>query len=225
VEHFYLIDNGSDDEPLSIIQEYIDKGIVTYYFLPEKHRQVYHYRYVFDNANLKNETFWLAVCDLDEFFFGVDKNLKINLRTLEDSYDYIICCWKMFGSDGHQSHPEDIRRDITFRKKDLCDGGKYIFKPQIIDNSSRIWLHTLVDIDIERKTVENVLIQLNHYPIQSLDFFQKVKMTRGDAYTEYSDNVRDLTYFNNYDTNEYCDEKLKNLVINPPDDYTEYTFN
>jgi len=65
VEHFYLIDNGSDDDPLSILQEYIDKGIVTYYFLPEKHKQTEYYRYVFDNANLKNETFWLTVCDLD----------------------------------------------------------------------------------------------------------------------------------------------------------------
>jgi glycosyltransferase involved in cell wall biosynthesis len=170
VEHFYLIDNGSDDDPLSILQEYIDKRIVTYYFLPEKHRQVHNYRYVFDNANLKNETFWLAVCDLDEFFFGVDKNLKINLRTLEYSYDYIICYWKLFGSDGHINHPEDIRRDITFRKKDLGDVGKYIFKPQIIDNSSRIWIHTLVDIDVERKTVENVLIQFNHW-----NFFKKLK--------------------------------------------------
>jgi hypothetical protein len=25
-EHFYLIDNGSTDEPLNILQEYIDKG-------------------------------------------------------------------------------------------------------------------------------------------------------------------------------------------------------
>jgi hypothetical protein len=225
VEHFYLIDNGSDDNPLSILQEYIDNGIVTYYYLPQRHRQVDHYRYVFDNANLKNETYWLAVCDLDEFFFGVDKNLKIKLRTLEDHYDYILCNWKMFGSDGHETHPEDIRRDITFRKKDLWSETKYIFKPQIIDNSSRIWIHWLIDIEVKRKGVANVLIQLNHYPIQSLDFFQKVKMSRGDASCDAHDNVRDLTYFNRYDTNEYCDEILKNLIINPPVDYTEWTFN
>ena len=225
VEHFYLIDNGSDDNPLSILQEYIDNGIVTYYYLPQGHRQVEHYRYVFDNANLKNETYWLAVCDLDEFFFGVDKNLKIKLKTLEDNYDYILCNWKMFGSDGHKTHPEDIRRDITFRKKDLWSETKYIFKPQIIDNSSRIWIHWLIDINVKRKRIANILIQLNHYPIQSLEFFQKVKMPRGDASCNAYDNVRDMTYFNKYDTNEYCDEILKNLIINPPTDYTEWTFN
>lgn len=221
VEHFYLIDNDSDDNPLSILQEYIDNGIVTYYFLPEKHKQVDHYRYVFDNANLKNETFWLAVCDLDEFFFGVDKNLKIKLRTLEEHYDYILCNWKMFGSDGHKTHPEDIRRDIIFRKQDLSTNTKYIFKPQILVNTSSIWLHQLNDIFIERNVVANEIIHLNHYPIQSLEFFQKVKIPRGDAFNPDSDNVRDMSYFNSYDTEECRDEILKNLIINPPDDYTE----
>ena len=220
VEHFYLIDNGSDDNPLSILQEYIDNGIVTYYFLPEKYRQLEHYHYVFDYANLKNETVWLAVCDLDEFFFGLDKNLKIKLKSLEDNYDYILCNWKMFGSDGHETHPEDIRRDITFRHQDLTSETKYIFKPQIIDNSSVIWIHSLT-INVERKLVSNDLIQLNHYPIQSIEFFQKVKMTRGDIYNPASDNVRDMSYFNSYDTEECRDEILKNLIINPPDDYTE----
>jgi glycosyltransferase involved in cell wall biosynthesis len=32
VGHFYLIDNGSTDNPLSILQEYIDKGIITYFY-------------------------------------------------------------------------------------------------------------------------------------------------------------------------------------------------
>jgi len=225
VEHFYLIDNNSDDNPLSILQEYIDNGIVTYYFLPEKYKQREYYQYVFDNANLKKETFWLAICDLDEFFFGVDKSLRIKLRTLQDNYDYILCNWKMFGSDGHQTQPEDIRRDITFRKRDLWAETKYIFKPQIIDNSSRISIHTLININVRRKRLANVLIQLNHYPIQSLEFFQKIKMTRGAADSHCSENVRDMTYFNNYDTNEYCDEILKNLIINPPDDYTKWNYN
>ena len=35
VEHFYLIDNGSTDNPLSILQEYINRGIVSYYYKPK----------------------------------------------------------------------------------------------------------------------------------------------------------------------------------------------
>ena len=86
VDHFYLIDNGSNDNPLSVLQEYIDKGIVSYYFLPEQYKQVEHYRFVFDKANLKKETYWLVVCDLDEFFFGVDKTLK-------KIYVFIMICY------------------------------------------------------------------------------------------------------------------------------------
>ena len=56
VGHFYLIDNGSTDNPLSILQEYIDKGIITYFYLPEKYKQAEHYRYVFDKENLKKKT-------------------------------------------------------------------------------------------------------------------------------------------------------------------------
>ena len=56
VEHFYLIDNGSTDNPLSILQEYIDKNIITYFYLPEKHKQQEHYRYVFDKKNLNNKS-------------------------------------------------------------------------------------------------------------------------------------------------------------------------
>ena len=177
VDHFYLIDNDSNDEPLSILQEYIDKGIVSYYFLPEKHKQVEHYRFVFDNADLKKETFWLAVCDLDEFFFGVDKTLKIKLRSFENDVDYLLCNWKMFGSDGHIKQPNDIRKDIVYREKKLHENTKYIFKPQILKDSSNISIHELLNINVKRKRIGNKLIQLNHYPIQSLEFFKKVKRT------------------------------------------------
>jgi hypothetical protein len=82
-----------------------------------------------------------------------------------------------------------------------------------------------VDVKGKRKRVANVLIQLNHYPIQSLEFFQKVKMTRGDVSSSAYENVRDLSYFHRYDTKEYCDEILKNLIINPLNDYTKWTYN
>jgi hypothetical protein len=219
VDHFYLIDNDSNDEPLSILQEYIDKGIVSYYFLPEKHKQVEHYRFVFDNADLKKETFWLAVCDLDEFFFGVDKNLKIKLHSFENDVDYLLCNWKMFGSDGHIEHPEDFRKDIVYRAKDIHINTKYIFKTQIVRNSSNLWIHELVDIHVNKKRIGNKLIQLNHYPIQSVEFFQKVKIPRGDVSTISSDKVRDMNYFNAYDHREFCDDILKNLLINPPKNY------
>jgi len=222
VNHFYLIDNGSDDNPLSILQEYINNGIVSYFYLPERHKQTEHYRYVFDNQDLKNKTTWLAVCDLDEFFFGVDQKLITKIKSLDNYFDYIICNWKMFGSDGLETHPADIRTSITHCAKKLWEETKYIFKTNVVKNSSQIGTHKLKNISYinnNRIRIANQLIRLNHYPIQSLEFFQKVKMTRGDADNASSDNVRNMNYFKRYDYNEINDETLKNIILNPPIDY------
>ena len=216
-EHFYLIDNGSTDEPLNILQEYIDKGIVTYHYLSEKHKQQEHYRNVFDHERLKEKTVWLAVCDLDEFFYGVDQKLVYKIKSLENNFDYILCNWKMFGSDGYITQPKDIRTDITHCAEKLWNETKYIFKTNAIKNSSNISVHWLVDIPyIHKRRIRyaNKLIRLNHYPIQSLEFFKKVKMIRGDATSKTSDNVRDLSYFERYNYKETTDETLKNIIIN-----------
>ena len=34
---------------------------------------------------MKTKTYWLAVCDLDEFFYGVDQKLRTKIRTLSFS--------------------------------------------------------------------------------------------------------------------------------------------
>jgi hypothetical protein len=89
VDHFYLIDNGSTDYPLYILNEYISKGIVTYYHRDQKHQQPQHYRYVFDKEYLMFKTKWLCICDLDEFFFGTEVKLSEAINRF-DNYDVII---------------------------------------------------------------------------------------------------------------------------------------
>jgi hypothetical protein len=45
-------------------------------------------------------------------------------------------------------------------------------------------------------------------------------MTRGAADVSWSENIRDMNYFNHYDQNKnYDDLLLKNLILNPPEDY------
>jgi hypothetical protein len=46
-EHFYLIDNGSDDEPIKVLAPYIKMGKISYYYLPQKWKQLEYYRAVF----------------------------------------------------------------------------------------------------------------------------------------------------------------------------------
>lgn len=215
VDHFYLIDNDSTDQPLDILQEYIDKGVVSYFFKPERHQQLVHYRSVFDSEDLKSKTHWLAICDLDEFYYGSVLELSVVLKLLE-SYDIIYSNWLMFGHDNLKEHPKDIRVAITHREPKLHVLTKYIFKPTAITSSSQITLHEIRanKVDFEKTIIENDLIRLNHYSIQSLEYFTKVKMFRGDAINAKDDDIRDMNYFERYNENAtYSDETLKNLVL------------
>jgi|LakMenE01Jun11ns_1017448.scaffolds.fasta_scaffold9949960_2 FkbM family methyltransferase len=220
IEHFYLIDNDSNDNPINILQEYIDKGIVTYYFKPEKHQQAQHYRTIFDIENLKEKTKWLCICDLDEFFFGTEKKL---FRAVDefDGYDVIYTHSFFYGSDNLINQPKDIRTSIIHRTDDIVNGIKYIFKPSSINNSSEIWIHWLVESGTLQKkigqneTFTDTKIRLNHYLIQSLEYYQNVKMIRGDVSVLENENRRDMNYFEHYQNISIIkDDILKNIIEN-----------
>jgi len=208
VDHFYLIDNNSDDNPLEILQPYIDKGIVTYQFRPEKHHQLQIYKDTIIEKDLKNNTEWLIVCDLDEFFYGHPNKLSDTVDEYS-KYDVIYSNWKMFGSDGHIEHPKSILKNILWREPTLHELTKYICKPNKI-NLDDVTIHS---IDSENSIIVNDKIQLNHYPIQSEEFFKKVKMSRGDVAENVYENVRDMNYFNRYNENKTVkDEILSNIT-------------
>ena len=54
--------------------------------------------------------------------------------------------------------------------------------------------------------------RLNHYPIQSKKWFERVKMTRGDVGSPLLDNLRNWDYFARYDHKEANDTALAEQV-------------
>jgi len=219
VEHFYLIDNGSSDEPLTILQEYIDRGLVTYYVLLERHKQSEHYRHVFDNENMKEKTKWLIVCDLDEFFFGIHVRLSKYLQQM-DHVNAIYSQWYMFGSDGLVDHPSDIRLSITHRKeKTWQEDVKYIFQTAAIETSAHLWVHYLLDFH-DGVYMDNHNIRINHYVVQSLEYFKKVKMVRGDADRTAGEYARTMEYFERANEGATIyDDTLKQIIEHAPENY------
>lgn len=224
VEHFYLIDNGSTDNPMKILKKYIEVGLVTYTFAPEQYKQLEHIRNEFKNNMLEKKTQWLIICDLDEFYYGTENNLRDILKE-NDDYDVIYTNWKIFGSSGLLNHPNDIRKDIIHRQEKLHNLGKYIFKTQILSSHDHINIHYLGKQTINKDPIMSSLLEkykgivindkinLNHYQIQSLEYFKKVKMTRGDVYLQMYENLRDVNYFLNIDkTATFMDDKLKNMI-------------
>ena len=61
---------------------------------------------------------------------------------------------------------------------------------------------------INEQVLEESYLHLNHYAIQSWNFFSSVKMTRGDIATSSSENVRTADYFKAFDINDIDDNEL-----------------
>ena len=223
VEHIYIIDNNSDDTSVQIIEDLINNGYpITLYKLFEQHKQVEHYKYVYDKENLQEKTKWLIVADLDEFFYCNNSKISNELKHFED-YDYISSKWRMFGSNNCIKHPKDIRTSLTKRVEELNFNTKYIFQTKNV-YSGALQVHSL-KYGYTNKIDLSEIFRLNHYPIPSKDFFEKVKMTRGDVNLIDYQNIRDWKYFDKYNENtDYEDNDLKNTILNKNTDNSKTNY-
>jgi len=211
VEHIYLIDNDSTDNMKDVIQKEIYDGYISYYYMPEKHKQIEHYNTVY--KNIRNETKWLIVCDADEFIYNIRENNTIlsYINRLDDSVNSIELPWKLFGSSGHKIQPKSIRTSFIWRQKDDDKDFKNIVRTK---NTTALEIHEHEHTKNSYKIINPYELKLNHYAIMSEEYFKEIKMSRGDVNTDKFETIRDMTYFEKYDKNgsEYKDEELKNLV-------------
>lgn len=207
VDHFFLIDNGSDDNSREILQPYVDKGIVSVFYMPEKYQQTQHYRYIYKN-HIKNKSKWVIMADSDEFWYVKNSTIRKTLPKHE-KYNVIMSQWRNFGTDGHIEHPKDIRTAIVHRKKNL-ECTKCIFQSKNV-NPSQVNIHR---IDGEKNifNTNNIFI-INHYPIQSEEYFKNVKMVRRSAASITKLHRHSMDYFNHYNSNtSVLDTDLKDMV-------------
>lgn len=202
IDHFYIIENGSEDKTYSILSSQQDVTI----FSGNKRMQTQYYNAVF--KKIKNVTDWIIVVDSDEYIYGRN-GLKIKDYLLSIPYDAVILNWKMFTSNGLVKQPESIRKSFIRRrtKLNVCDKNeKTIVRTKAVKTLG-IHIHSFVGTSI----TDPEELALNHYAIMSLEYFQKIKMTRGDA--TGANNVRTMEYFHKYDQGDTYDNELRDLVI------------
>jgi hypothetical protein len=230
VDHFFLTDNGSDDGYIDILDKYIKNGTVSLNINPERHQQVEHLNFYINQVKKYD---WAIVVDLDEFLYA-RKNyntIKQYLSSLHKNIKQIYVPWKMFGSNGHINQTENIIH--YFLKRNIYDNrvlinGKCITRTRKLKkidiHKSRTNANGLIitsDGNVKEHddnnfvyTSEEMLkdscLHLNHYAIQSWEFFSKIKMTRGDLSSSSSDHIRDKKYFDAYDNNIVLDDELHN---------------
>ena len=105
-DHFWLINDGSTDNFMEILQPYIDKNIVTLFESNEpyylgRQRNLYN-RYFLPNFQ---ETEWLLIVDLDEFVWSP---MDVNIRNILDQAGHlgqIQVRTTLFGSNDHIKQP------------------------------------------------------------------------------------------------------------------------
>ena len=211
VQHFYVIDNESTDGTKSIIDKYVSKGLVTYYHLEGQAKQKEYYNKIY-SEKAKDETKWLAVIDADEFMYNRTKG-----QTMRDYVSNLDpntaggarLQFKMFGSSDHDKQPKTVRDTFLWREKfeptDTCCPWKTIVNTAETDSLD---VHDHPTRKPIVKDYDQVII--NHYQILSREYYEKVKMTRGDvAFTSHN---RDWKYFEDRDFKEEKDEELTNLM-------------
>jgi len=207
LDHMYVIDNGSTDETKEVIQPYIDAGFITYFYMPEKGQET-NYNRVY--PAIRDECEWLIICDTDEYIYNrtAGETIKDRLQTLDKMTSHIALNWKMFSSSGHDKQPDSIRSSFQHRWNEPTETQKNIVQTA---NTTSVGIHSC-QYESGSRPAKTDDLALNHYAIMSREYFEKVKMTRGDATTDSLNSIRDWKYFNDYDKSETKDDELAILV-------------
>ena len=206
-EHFYLVNDNSTDNYLEIINEYsqyitlFQNEIVT----KETDRQTKIYDRYFKNIDSE----WVAIIDLDEFIYSsLYKDIKESLTN--PTISQIKLDWLHFGSSGHIEQPESVVNSFTKRAK--FDTSKEYYSYKTIYRTKDLTGFGVHGHRVNGTTYhsDHMTLVINHYPIQSLNFFMTVKSTRGDVnnWFDRTGRKRDLAYFKYQDINEIEDTRL-----------------
>jgi len=211
VQHFYLIDDQSTDNSIALLKEYCTKGIVTLYKATWKRylgrqRDMYNH-YILPHVTNK-ETQWLYIVDLDEFLWSPRSILLTDVLAPLKHLAQIQFYQHVFGSNGHIKQPESIVKGFTKRWDELIQTLKYMVNSDFEFTSLNVHhaTHKSEDDRLNRFIrLNQSYFVLNHYMIQSREFWEKTKCTRGDG-DEYR--VRKMEEFDGFDRNEVEDLRL-----------------
>jgi hypothetical protein len=214
VDHFYLINDNSDDDTVSKIREYVDKGLITLYHVNEPYyegRQRNLYNRLLLPHLQKKDTQWILMIDLDEYVWSPKAiHLGDVLRMGCEQYGQIQIHQLVFGSNGYIEQPESLVKHFTKRENEYRICGKFFLNSNF--EFASINVHYADFANPAYMTDASVFTMIsydwfiyNHYNCQSLNFWNKVKCVRGDsnAYLQ-----RNMDHFHYVDKNEIEDLRL-----------------
>lgn len=215
-DHIILLDNGSTDAWQEAVAA---AGAAGVHVLPapEKHQQAQHYNTHALPLLAELEVTAVAVVDLDEYLFatGPGETLKTVARSTlsAGTASQFACPWHMFGSSGHAQQPSSVRVGFTWRRGgvDTVDPPVNFKAVALVQHVQRLNVHVH---DVWGATAPCPPgLQLNHYPIQSREYFERAKIGRGDAANPAAEALRDWDYFAAYDFKDREDFALRDVAL------------
>jgi len=233
IEQFYLIDNGSTDDYWEKIKSYSNKiTLVKDSTRLEIGTQTYLYNKIF-LEKVKIETEWLIICDIDEYIYARNGYIKIIdvLNNLSNNVEKIWLPWKIFGSNGHIDHPDNIINSFTKRKLDFKKDqgfGKVICRTKNLNeivscghfvtlNNNDIYYNSngdkLDNFNLTEENCNKLNLHLNHYMVMSEEYYLKIKCTRGGGESGNTGKYS-ICFFRDYDKNynQIEDYELSNKI-------------
>lgn len=239
VDHFYLIDNGSTDDSVDKIRKYQEKELVSLVHDKTKWSQVELYNQHFLQKKDESE-WWLVCDLDEFLYArkGLDTIVQY-LETRNSNIGMIYIPWKMFGSSNYESQPKSLRQSFIKRciyngkvnpgmNNNLETLGKVLTRTKflskidihfaklrgryVVEDSRGIQIsfNESSFISTSEELLSNAFLHLNHYPIQSKNWFMKVKAVRGAADSKHHEQIRNGEYFELFDrdSNVLTDNEL-----------------
>lgn len=191
--------------------------------------QLIAYQHAWENFGEKVD--WMAFIDGDEFLFPTKADsIQSALSPYEkQELSALGVYWKCYGSNGHvedpsglilETHPRHSRNDFLPNRhiKSILRGGEKIsqFRSHLFDTERGTFDELMRPIShgwMKDINPSYEALRINHYVVQSQQFYFKIKQKMGGADLQ-AGLIRSDEYFNEYDRNEESDNiSLKFLDI------------
>ena len=111
VEHVYLYDNGSTDNPSTVLEPYIREGfasVIPWASPLTAHEMMQRLAFVHAILNFGIHWRWMAFIDIDEFLFPVEGNSLPAILANYENLPAVAAFWTMYGFNGHESRPSGL---------------------------------------------------------------------------------------------------------------------
>jgi len=217
-----LIDNNSTDDWRAAVAPYGDRVRVK--TDARRHAQRLQYGEWYRTLKREFENDWVLAVDLDEYMFAHSPAVPL-AAAVRDVLDpgkahAVKVPWTSFGSSGRARQPKNgAVCGFTMRRR--YPGSHMVKEFARVRVLVRLGIHvhqTSPDwneynrkrtrVSYSEDDLAGAPFHLNHYPIQSREYFARTKMSRGDVNNPKMGGIRTWEYFDAYDYKDVEDTEL-----------------